>query len=271
MNSDQRLLELAFTQSGNTVSTAAPDRGYDAPPGDYMLFVIDGDGVPSAARFVHIGPPRPSIWTTVFSSDGSFPEPRHETAMTAIGGKLYLFGGRGLKPTQEYDPVARDLDLPRAPTVRDPPLPAHRVRRQGVRRRRVHRRVIRTSRTSRAFGSSTRTRTRGARVRRFPAGRERGGAGAVLYDDKFYLVCGNNQGHNGGARPWFDVFDPATQTWSQLPDAPRGRDHFLAAVVGNRLVLAGGRQTTQPNPFTGTIPEVGRVRFRRRHVVDPRR
>ena len=77
-----------------------------------------------------------------------------------------------------------------------------------------------------------------------------------MYDGKIYLVGGNNQGHNGGARPWFDEYDPATGAWTVLPDAPRPRDHFLAVVVGNRLVLAGGRATTQPNPFVGTIPEV---------------
>ena len=39
-------------------------------------------------------------------------------------------------------------------------------------------------------------------------------------------------------------------------DAPRARDHHTVAVVGNKLVVAGGRRTTQPNPFTNTVPEV---------------
>lgn len=255
VNSDQRFLELAFTQSGNTVSATAPDRGYDAPPGDYMLFVIDTAGVPSPARFLRIGAPRPNVWTTVFSSDGSFPEPRHETAMTAIGGKLYLFGGRGMKPTQEYDPVARTWR-----SLGPPPFEIHHFQ-PIVYGNKAY--VVgaftggypNESNVSSIwiFDPRTNTWSQGPVL---PPGRERGSAGAVLYDGKFYLIGGNNQGHNGGARPWFDVFDPVTRTWSQLPDAPRARDHFLAAVVGNRMVVAGGRQTTQPNPFTGTIREV---------------
>ena len=76
-------------------------------------------------------------------------------------------------------------------------------------------------------------------------------------DGKIYLLGGNNQGHNGGARAWFDEYDPATQSWQVLPDAPRGaRDHFSTVVIGNRLVAAGGRTTTQPNPFANTIGAV---------------
>ena len=50
--------------------------------------------------------------------------------------------------------------------------------------------------------------------------------------------------------------DPVAETWTALPDAPRARDHFLAAVVGNKLVAAGGRQTDLPDPFDKTLAQV---------------
>ena len=74
-----------------------------------------------------------------------------------------------------------------------------------------------------------------------PAGRKRGSAGLVIYNDKFYIVGGNTIGHNGGFVPWFDEYDPATGTWTTLTDAPRARDHFHAVVIGNKLYAAGGR------------------------------
>ena len=74
-----------------------------------------------------------------------------------------------------------------------------------------------------------------------PAGRKRGSAGLVLHNNKFYIIAGNTIGHNGGYIPWFDEFYPATGVWTALGDAPRARDHYHAAVIGDKLYLAGGR------------------------------
>jgi len=89
-----------------------------------------------------------------------------------------------------------------------------------------------------------------------PAGRRRGSAGLALYNDMFYVVGGNTDGHDGGYVPWFDVYDPATGIWTQLADAPRARDHFAAAIIGDNLYLASGRITDFPSTFGPTIPEV---------------
>jgi hypothetical protein len=51
---DQRYLVPAFTQSGSTVSVQAPANARLAPPGNYLLFVFDGTGVPSVARIVRL-------------------------------------------------------------------------------------------------------------------------------------------------------------------------------------------------------------------------
>ncbi len=74
-----------------------------------------------------------------------------------------------------------------------------------------------------------------------PTNRKRGSAGLVVYNDKFYIVAGNTDGHDGGYIPWFDEFDPATGVWTTLADAPRARDHFHAGVFGDKLYVLGGR------------------------------
>ena len=74
-----------------------------------------------------------------------------------------------------------------------------------------------------------------------PSGRKRGSAGLAMYNNKFYILAGNTVGHNGGYVEWFDEYDPATGTWTTLPDAPRARDHFHAEVIGDKLYAAGGR------------------------------
>lgn len=90
-----------------------------------------------------------------------------------------------------------------------------------------------------------------------PAARRRGSTGLALYNNKFYIVGGNTIGHNGGYVPWFDEFDPATGTWTSLVDAPRARDHFHSAVIGNKLYAVGGRLTGGTDgTFAPVIPEV---------------
>ncbi|NJL15720.1 MAG: hypothetical protein HC913_23760 [Microscillaceae bacterium] len=90
-----------------------------------------------------------------------------------------------------------------------------------------------------------------------PLNRRRGSAGLVLHNDKFYVIGGNTTGHNGGFVNWFDVFDPLTGTWTTLPNAPRARDHFHAAVMNGKLYAAGGRLSGGPGGvFAPLVPEV---------------
>ncbi|SDR09208.1 N-acetylneuraminic acid mutarotase, partial [Flagellimonas zhangzhouensis] len=90
-----------------------------------------------------------------------------------------------------------------------------------------------------------------------PEGRRRGSAGLALYNDKFYVVGGNNDGHDGGYVAQFDEYDPATGTWTTLTDAPRARDHFSAVVIGDKLYVAGGRISGGTNGvFKPVIAEV---------------
>ncbi|GAB1856526.1 hypothetical protein MHTCC0001_13610 [Flavobacteriaceae bacterium MHTCC 0001] len=76
-----------------------------------------------------------------------------------------------------------------------------------------------------------------------PKTRRRGGAGLVIYNDKFYVVGGNTIGHSGGFVNWFDAYDPYKNTWVPLQSAPNARDHFSALVYQNKLYALGGRHS----------------------------
>jgi Galactose oxidase-like, Early set domain len=59
-NPDQRMIVLGFSKVNvNTLESNAPPNGNVAPPGSYMLFLIDNQGRPcSYAKFVRVGRPR---------------------------------------------------------------------------------------------------------------------------------------------------------------------------------------------------------------------
>lgn len=62
---DQRYVALAFTQpAGNRLSVVAPPHGGVAPPGNYMLWIVDNAGLPcTVASIVRVGPQRCFIVT----------------------------------------------------------------------------------------------------------------------------------------------------------------------------------------------------------------
>ena len=51
---NQRLIDLGFTQTSTGVSVTMPTERNLAPPGWYMMFVVDANGVPSVAKWVHL-------------------------------------------------------------------------------------------------------------------------------------------------------------------------------------------------------------------------
>jgi hypothetical protein len=51
----QRYIPLKFSLSAKTLSVTGPPNGGVAPPGYYMLFIIDSAGVPSVAKIVQVG------------------------------------------------------------------------------------------------------------------------------------------------------------------------------------------------------------------------
>ena len=64
-NMNQRFNRLAFSaSSASAITVSAPDRPEIAPPGHYLLFLLDAAGVPSTGKVVHLGagapPPSPA-------------------------------------------------------------------------------------------------------------------------------------------------------------------------------------------------------------------
>ncbi|MBL8200948.1 MAG: DUF1929 domain-containing protein [Chromatiales bacterium] len=72
-NMDQRFVEATFRQSGDRVMVQAPTRAADAPPGFYILFLLNAAGTPSVGRIVEIpvaATPNPAI-TPVLAPPGN--------------------------------------------------------------------------------------------------------------------------------------------------------------------------------------------------------
>ena len=53
---DQRLVGLNFSNGGTSLTATAPPSGNIAPPGYYLLFLVNRNGVPSVGSFVQITP-----------------------------------------------------------------------------------------------------------------------------------------------------------------------------------------------------------------------
>jgi hypothetical protein len=53
---DQHFVPLSFTQGSGGINVQIPSSGATAPPGNYMLFIVNSSGVPSVASFITIAP-----------------------------------------------------------------------------------------------------------------------------------------------------------------------------------------------------------------------
>lgn len=187
----------------------------------------------------------------------NLPTKRHENAMTAVKGKLYLLGGRGVKPMEEYDPkkdtwtqkAMAPIEMSHFQAVsygdevyvvgaftgsypHEAPIPVMYI-----------------------YNPARNEWRQGPEI---PKDRLRGAAGAFVRNNKIYVVCGIQDGHWDGHVAWFDEYDPKTNTWRKLADAPRPRDHVSVALVGDKLYVAGGRLSTAriQQVLNRTIPEV---------------
>jgi hypothetical protein len=106
-NGDQRYVGLEFNvESPGTLSVVAPPDTNIAPPGTYLLFALDTDGVPSPGVFVRI--PAPAHWTRFFWL--SKPElVRRGTDVAAVssvpgGVSLFVVDRDGAVQSSYYDP-----------------------------------------------------------------------------------------------------------------------------------------------------------------------
>jgi hypothetical protein len=75
-NMEQRYIPLAFAPGTTTLTATAPANANVAPPGMYMLFVVDANGVPSVARMVSVtGNSPPTVTLTQPPNGATFTSP----------------------------------------------------------------------------------------------------------------------------------------------------------------------------------------------------
>lgn len=193
-----------------------------------------------------------STWQPVITTDGSELTARHEAAAVEVDGLLYLLGGRGNRPVERFSNSTgqwENLGLaPRELHHMQPVAIGKRIYLVGAFTCCFPREELVPE--IHVFDTETGLWSVEGLI---PEGRVRGGAGAAVRDGKIYLLGGNTQGHDGGAVPWFDEYDPATGVWRELPDAPNARDHFGAVIVADQLVAAAGRQTALPSPAANPV------------------
>jgi hypothetical protein len=182
---------------------------------------------------------------------------RHECGAVSIHNKLYLIGGRGIKPVEVLDVSANKWEL-MVPT----PIEMH------------HFQAIEYNGEIIVAGAFTGPYPHEIPIPHFwiynpqknewrkgadiPEDRRRGAAGVFKFNNKIYLVNGIIDGHWAGHVAWFDEYNPMTNQWKVLPDSPHARDHFQAAIIDKKLIVAGGRKSSSKTKeiFELTVGEV---------------
>ena len=186
---------------------------------------------------VEPAPGLPGSWR----DEVDLPVNRSEVAYVELDGKFHLFGGG--KSHHEYDPVTQTWAARKG-------LPFRVDHIQGVALDgKIYLLGGLTSWPGTEVGTVfiydpvTNTITQGTPM---PTARQRGAGGVVVQGGKLYYAGGL---HGGVVVDWFDVYDPAADSWTALPDMPTARDHFHASIVDGKMWAIGGRNV-QPNSTT---------------------
>ena len=194
---------------------------------------------------------------------------RSECGLAAVNGQLYLIGGDGPAAAVEvYDPATLNWS-----ERSKAPIPMHHIEAVSLNDKIYVLDAFYKGEfpnqdpAPNAYSYDTKT-DQWKELAGLPVERRRAGAGAAAYHGKLYLVAGIKHGHSSGTNSLFDVYDPETNTWTALPDAPHIRDHSQAVVVGDKLYAIGGRNTSYHEPdnfmsfFSKTVLEVDCYEFK---------
>ena len=193
-------------------------------------------------------------WRLLLNDTGA-PIARHENGYVSINSKFYLVGGRGTHSIQVYNPADSSWEFKAEPPNS---ISLHHFQAASI----GDTLYILASYTG-DFPDETAveniykydvpsdTWVTGSEI---PFSRRRAAAGVAAYNGKLYVVCGSTGGHGSSAsrNALFDEYDPQTDTWTSLQDAPRARDHVQVAVINDKLYVAGGRNGDLPD----TVSEV---------------
>ncbi|NNF02077.1 MAG: hypothetical protein HKN22_05290, partial [Bacteroidia bacterium] len=181
-----------------------------------------------------------ATWDSITTSNQAIG--REEGSFVVAGDKFILIGGRIFKPTQSFSLLDSTWS-----TFSAPPLEIHHF--QAIN---YHNLVLIIGALTGGFPNETPVdrvwiynpvNDTWIQGRDIPIARQRGSAGAVLHKGKVYVVGGITGGHLSGWQKQFDVYDPATGSWTVLQDAPQERDHFQVMISQDRLYAAGGRMS----------------------------
>jgi len=192
-------------------------------------------------------------WEMVQTANGSAVAGRHEAGAVAVSNDtFYVMGGRGNRPVQSFSETTNIWTNHGTAPVRmnhfQPVVLGNKVYVIGALKDDNYPTELPLEHIY-VFDTSNHTWTKGAAI---PVNRRRGSVGAAAYNGRIYLVGGNTNGHSGPSVNWFDEYNPANNKWTVMPDAPHARDHVTIAVVGDKLVVAGGRRTAHPNVWGAT-------------------
>jgi len=231
-----------------------------------LISTSSGPGPEFTATWEHISVEPTSalapegLWTQVPSFNDA--TARHENGFVFGGRFFYLLGGRGTRPVERYDPEKDEWTF-----LSNAPTEMHHfqaVENDGLIYIVAGLQGGGTNETGLSniyiFDPSSNTWSVGPEI---PEARRRGSTGVAVYQDKFYIVGGLTGAHGeaGTAFAYFDEFDPATNTWTVLPDAPRVRDHFHAVLVEDEIFVIGGRNSGVSGFLNATIPEIDVYNF----------
>jgi len=87
---DQRMVGLSFTAGSGVLNATTPTNGNLAPPGYYLLFILNSSGVPSVAQFVQL------MTTPGTPPTGTITSP--SSNVTIAAGQSVSFAGTGSAP-----------------------------------------------------------------------------------------------------------------------------------------------------------------------------
>jgi hypothetical protein len=89
---EQRMVGLTFTAGSGLLNVTGPLNGNIAPPGYYMLFILNNSGVPSVAKFVQVSKTPADV-----PPSGTITSPA--TDVTVAPGQSVTFAGTGSAPS----------------------------------------------------------------------------------------------------------------------------------------------------------------------------
>lgn len=211
----------------------------------FILYLIVLTVMPFA--FVKVNAQNQSLqdfrWTLIDAKGEGEVTGRHEDTFIAYKDKFYLMGGRGVNPVNVFNPKTNTWEV-----KGKSPMEIH------------HFQAVLVEDAFYLMGAMTGKypletpleniwiyypeKDEWKKGPEIPVQFQRGGAGAVLFNDKIYQVGGIKLGHTSGTSNLFNSYNLKTGVWEQLTDAPHIRDHFPAIVVGNKLYCIGGRNTS---------------------------